>query len=437
MRRRSPSEWCRVSVPTASRSWRGDGPADSTRPPAAGLQLAGGAVPEAELVLHDAEPGSDGRVEAARRTSLSDLAEGACGIDDVLLRHPLKFSMLAGTSMLRSSLCGSRRAIRGRCECGGMVGGSDAGIEAARRCRELAPEVEVTVLVADGYPNLSICGLPYWHSREVEQWQDLAHGTVDDLEATGMRLLLEHRVTGLDLRGHTLQFTHRGGAGQLSFDGLVLATGAVPARPPIEGLADLARRTECICCTRCPRHSSWTPASAGPSSVPTRWLWWSAPGTSASEMAEAMTTRGMRVVVLEQLPWVLPRTLDASLARDVEAHLRERGVDVRCGIRVRALGRGADGDMARVRVELEDEALFARPGAGGDRGATGHRAGGDGRTAARRSRRDRGGRADENERRGRVGSGGLAHTHHRLLGEPTYLPLGTTAHKQGRVAGRT
>ena len=48
-----------------------------------------------------------------------------------------------------------------------VVGGSDASIEAARRCRELDPSVQVTVLVADAYPNLSICGLPYWHSREV------------------------------------------------------------------------------------------------------------------------------------------------------------------------------------------------------------------------------------------------------------------------------
>ena len=32
-------------------------------------------------------------------------------------------------------------------------------------------------------------------------------------------------------------------------------------------------------------------------------------------------------------------------------------------------------------------------------------------------------------------SGDCVHTHHRLLDEPGYLPLGTTAHKQGRVAG--
>ena len=32
-------------------------------------------------------------------------------------------------------------------------------------------------------------------------------------------------------------------------------------------------------------------------------------------------------------------------------------------------------------------------------------------------------------------AGDCVHTHHRLLPKPTYIPLGTTAHKQGRTAG--
>ena len=32
-------------------------------------------------------------------------------------------------------------------------------------------------------------------------------------------------------------------------------------------------------------------------------------------------------------------------------------------------------------------------------------------------------------------AGDCVHTHHRLLRQPTYVPLGTTTHKQGRVAG--
>jgi len=40
------------------------------------------------------------------------------------------------------------------------VGGSDAGIAAAHRVRELEPESDVTVVLADAHPNFSICGIP-------------------------------------------------------------------------------------------------------------------------------------------------------------------------------------------------------------------------------------------------------------------------------------
>ena len=43
-----------------------------------------------------------------------------------------------------------------------MIGGSDAGISAALRARELDPGADVTVVLADAYPNFSICGIPYY-----------------------------------------------------------------------------------------------------------------------------------------------------------------------------------------------------------------------------------------------------------------------------------
>ena len=50
------------------------------------------------------------------------------------------------------------------------IGGSDAGISAALRARELDPTTEFTVVVADAYPNFSICGIPYYVSGEVTHW---------------------------------------------------------------------------------------------------------------------------------------------------------------------------------------------------------------------------------------------------------------------------
>ena len=73
-----------------------------------------------------------------------------------------------------------------------IIGGSDAGISAALRAKELNPEITPTMIVADSFPNFSICGLPYYISREVTHWENLAHRTKQDIENEGINLLLEH-----------------------------------------------------------------------------------------------------------------------------------------------------------------------------------------------------------------------------------------------------
>ena len=119
-----------------------------------------------------------------------------------------------------------------------MIGGSDAGISAALRARELDPGAEVTVVVADAYPNFSICGIPYYVSGEVTHWRNLAHRTIGDLESAGMRLRLDTTARRIDVPGRKLLVTSAGGGEELlGYDKLVVGTGAVPVRPPIRGLA--------------------------------------------------------------------------------------------------------------------------------------------------------------------------------------------------------
>src|SRR5258707_15641465 len=112
------------------------------------------------------------------------------------------------------------------------IGGSDAGISAALRIREVSPGAEVTVVAADAYPNFSICGIPYYVSGEVTHWRNLAHRTVADLEATGMGLRLDTTARRVDVSGGKLQVTRPDGEDDMiSYDKLVIGTGAVPVRP--------------------------------------------------------------------------------------------------------------------------------------------------------------------------------------------------------------
>jgi NADPH-dependent 2,4-dienoyl-CoA reductase/sulfur reductase-like enzyme len=315
------------------------------------------------------------------------------------------------------------------------IGGSDAGISGALRARELDPAAEVTVVVADAYPNFSICGIPYYLSGEVPRWQNLAHRTLADLEATGMRLRLDTTAQRIDVPARKLLVTTAdGGEDLIGYDQLVIGTGAVPVRPPIRGLDRLG-----------PDEGVHLLHTMGDTLAVMRTLTEASParvvivgaGYVGLEMADALVTRGLQVTQMEQLPEVLA-TVDPELGALVRDQLARHGVDVLTGTTVQAITRH-HGGPGRLSVEAmtsrgdpvtrtadlvlvvggvrPDTTLAASAGAAlGPRGAI---------------------MVDRGMRTGLPGvfaAGDCVITHHRLLGE-TYLPLGTTAHKQGRVAG--
>ena len=207
-----------------------------------------------------------------------------------------------------------------------MIGGSDAGISAALRARELDPAAEVTVVLEDAYPNFSICGIPYYVSGEVTHWRNLAHRTVADLEAAGMRLRLDTTARRIDVPGRKLLVTSAdGGEELLGYDKLIVGTGAVPVRPPISGLAGPGALG--------PADGVHLLHSMGDTFAVMATLEQAAPASAVIvgagyiglEMADALTVRGLRVTQMEQLPEVLP-TVDPELGALVHAELAAHGV---------------------------------------------------------------------------------------------------------------
>jgi NADPH-dependent 2,4-dienoyl-CoA reductase/sulfur reductase-like enzyme len=312
-----------------------------------------------------------------------------------------------------------------------VIGGSDAGISAGLRAREVDPTAEVTVVVADAYPNFSICGIPYLVSGDVQPWQSLAHRSHADLEAAGLTLRVDTRATAIDVAGQQITVTGPEGAPeQLDYDELVVGTGAVPAVPRMTGLGgpnglgpdDGVHLLHTIDDTHA--------LLAGLTGRRVHSVLIVGAGYIGVEMAEAFVARGITTTVAQRPAEVLA-TVDAALGALVRNELEGHGVEVLTGTGVTGLARTANARIAvsgdgldrtfdlvlvvtgvRPDVQLLVDA-GARTGAGGAV------------------------LVDETMATGLPhvwAAGDCVVTHHRLMGV-TYLPLGTTAHKQGRVAG--
>jgi NADPH-dependent 2,4-dienoyl-CoA reductase/sulfur reductase-like enzyme len=305
-----------------------------------------------------------------------------------------------------------------------IIGGSDAGISAALRAREVSPTAEVDMILADAYPNYSICGLPFYLSGEIYDWHTLAHRTRKDIEAAGIRLHLNEEATNVGIADKRVRTRSTDGeTRQYSYDRLVIATGAAPVRPPVDGIGlpnvfVLHTMNECFALHRHLERGVRSAVIVGG-------------GYIGLEMADALRHRGIEVTLIEQLPAIM-RTVDRAIAVRVESLLRRYGVVVKTGIAVESFsmkservsvkcsgGVGVEADLALVVVGVRPQSDLAK--------SCGVLTNARGAILV-----DRGMRTNFPEV---FAAGDCTVTWHHLLERDVYLPLGTTAHKQGRVAG--
>jgi NADPH-dependent 2,4-dienoyl-CoA reductase/sulfur reductase-like enzyme len=306
-----------------------------------------------------------------------------------------------------------------------IIGGSDAGISAALRAREVDPGWNVRIVVADRFPNYSICGLPFYLSGETPHWENLAHRTRAEIERHGIELLLDTIAEWIDAAGHRVHVRDSSGAvRELAYDRLILATGAAPAKPPIRGLDAPSVYLLHTMADSFAAHEHLTSRSPKSAIIV-------GAGYIGVEMADALRHRGLAVTVVDVGATVL-QTMDPELGRAVQEELERHDVTVRMGTAIEAIegvgdelevhdrvGAGSRADMVVVATGVRPSVALGRTAgmALGERGAF------------------RVSPAMESNVNDIYAAGDCVETHHRLTSAPTYLPLGTTAHKQGRVAG--
>ena len=218
-----------------------------------------------------------------------------------------------------------------------VIGADAAGMSAASQALRIAGDaVQVVAFERGAHTSYSACGIPYWVAGDVDEPARLVARTPDAHRSNGIDLRMRTEVEEIDLAAGRV-VAHDLAAGRSyreGFDSLVIATGAVPVRPPLPGvdaagvfgvqtlddgaalLADLDQAQ--------PRRAVVVGG-----------------GYIGVEMAEALVRRGVAVTVVDQASQPMT-TLDPDMGAAVHQTMEGIGIDVRTETAVTGFETGSD-----------------------------------------------------------------------------------------------
>jgi len=309
-----------------------------------------------------------------------------------------------------------------------IIGGVAAGMSAASAAKRLNRETEVVAFEKSKFVSYAACGIPYYLSEVVKDYKSLVAISAEDFRAKRrIDLRTEHEVGSIDLDKKTVTVTDlkENETYDVGWSKLVIATGAHAMDVPVEG-ADAPNvfsvhtlgdgvKVMGFLRDRNPRRAVIIGA-----------------GYIGLELAETFRKRDM-VVSIVQRSDTLMRGLEHGVGEKVEEELDRQGVVLQKNTAVKAFEAGQNHEIRRLitdKGEIETDIIISSIGvrpsvelaenAGIELGKTGAIATDDKMTTNHPDV---------------YSSGDCTEAWHRILKRPIFLPLGTTANKQGRVAG--
>ncbi|MFC1971389.1 FAD-dependent oxidoreductase [Chloroflexota bacterium] len=232
-----------------------------------------------------------------------------------------------------------------------VIGGTACGPKAAARARRCDPEALITIIERGEDLSTATCGLPYYVSGVIESESTMVARKPDYFRnVMDMQVLTGTKALGIYRESHEVEVLNlkTNQTAIKEYDKLVLATGATPAIPNLEGgnlkgiftLTRIKDANAIRSFTASPLIKNVTIVGAG---------------LIGLEMAEAFVSQRRHVTVIEALDWVLPTLLDWDIAAHVEKHLRNKGVKLIVGQRV--IGFEGDNNSTVRKVVTGDTGL--------------------------------------------------------------------------------
>jgi NADPH-dependent 2,4-dienoyl-CoA reductase/sulfur reductase-like enzyme len=314
-----------------------------------------------------------------------------------------------------------------------VVGGDAAGMTAAARARRRRDpdELEIVAFERGRYMSYSACGIPYLVGGVVTDVDSLVARSPEEHRRNGIDARTGHEVVAIDVNQQRVRVRRRaddGGSGverEEPFDQLVVATGAVPARPKLPGVdADGIFGVQTL--------GDGVAVRAAVDDRKPRRAVVVGGGYIGLEMAEALVRRGIEVALVDRTEQPMGMALDDDMGALVADALRAVGVTLYMGEPAEGF-EAEDGAVRAVRTarrtlpaDIVILGVGARPNSrlAGEAGLAIGETGGI-VTDARM----------ETSAGGVWAAGDCVECVHRVTGGRVTIALGTHANKQGRVIG--
>ena len=314
-----------------------------------------------------------------------------------------------------------------------IIGGVAIGPKVAARLRRIDQDAEITILEKGRLISYGGCGLPLYVANYVPILDDLmmtSYGLLRDAEffqaQKDIKVLIQTEAIKIDRNNKTVLVRNLVTELEeiLSYDYLVLATGAKPSLPPIPGMnlghvftfhhPHDAEKVKSLIKAKQVKHATVIGS-----------------GLIGMETADAIIGPRLKVTLCEADSRVLPKLLDSDMSKLVELKMKGHGVDLQLSCRVQAFEGDADGNVCRVVTEqgtIETDMVIVATGVRPEVGLAREARLKIGITGAIQ--------VDEHQMTNDpaiYAGGDCAEQRHLLTGEPVYIPLASTANKQGRV----
>lgn len=119
-----------------------------------------------------------------------------------------------------------------------ILGGVAAGAKAAAKARRMLPEAQIDLYTDDTHISYSACGLPYYVVGNFEDYKLLLVRSPEDFEKTGVHIHLQNRAAKIlpNSKQVLIEDLVSEDAFLISYDKLIIAIGSRPIVPPIKNV---------------------------------------------------------------------------------------------------------------------------------------------------------------------------------------------------------